>query len=228
MAVPELNFKLHVPDSQDDVAEGDMESLFPHTPRNDSSWFGTEPSADLIEQALRPGHCAVPEGDLRDWMHRRIAKIGHAFNEAGDTLMAHTWFECAYASKAGSADLLSAVNMRLKLGQWAMAEQLYKHIVKMDLSESQREVWLQFARSRRAQPGVGRSPKCLALCPATVHLPCRDPRALPCAAPDPHRAAPFGRWRSASWLRWWHSKAGAHRRAPGWAHRMPGPSSLHF
>ena len=178
MAVPELNFKLHVPDSQDDVAEGDMESLFPHTPRNDSSWFGTEPSADLIEQALRPGHCAVPEGDLRDWMHRRIAKIGHAFNEAGDTLMAHTWFECAYASKAGSADLLSAVNMRLKLGQWAMAEQLYKHIVKMDLSESQREVWLQsLARAEPSQESGGvpsawpcALPQCT--CPAVIPARC--------------------------------------------------------
>lgn len=140
MAVPELNFQLHLP--TDGVAEGDagMESLFPHTPRNDDSWFGHEPSADLIEQALRPGHCSVPEGELRDWMHRRIAKAGHAFNEAGDTLMSHTWFECAYSAKGGSADLLSAVNMRLKLGQWAMAEQLYKHIVRMDLSESQREV----------------------------------------------------------------------------------------
>ena len=73
-------------------------------------------------------------------MHRRLTAIGHTSNEAGNTLMAHTWFECAYAAKASSGDLLSATNMRLKLGQWALADELYKQIVRMELSDAQREV----------------------------------------------------------------------------------------
>ena len=99
MAVPTLNFTLHVAPT-DDVAEGegDMDSLFPHTPRNDASWFEADPPAELIEQCLRPGHCVVPEGEVCEWFHRKLAQLGHAFNEVGNTLMAHTWFECAYAA----------------------------------------------------------------------------------------------------------------------------------
>jgi hypothetical protein len=141
MAVPTLNFTLHVAPT-DDVAEGegDMDSLFPHTPRNDASWFEADPPAELIEQCLRPGHCVVPEGEVCEWFHRKLAQLGHAFNEVGNTLMAHTWFECAYAARASSADLISAANMRLKLGQWALVEQLYLQIVRMVLTDAQREI----------------------------------------------------------------------------------------
>jgi hypothetical protein len=141
MAIPTLNFTLHVAPT-DDVAEGegDMDSLFPHTPRNDASWFEADPPAELIEQCLRPGHCVVPEGEVCEWFHRKLAQLGHAFNEVGNTLMAHTWFECAYAARASSADLISAANMRLKLGQWALVEQLYLQIVRMVLTDAQREI----------------------------------------------------------------------------------------
>ena len=84
MAIPTLNFTLHVAPT-DDVAEGegDMDSLFPHTPRNDASWFEADPPAELIEQCLRPGHCVVPEGEVCEWFHRKLAQLGHAFNEVG-------------------------------------------------------------------------------------------------------------------------------------------------
>ena len=139
--IPPLSFNLHVPQAVD-VAEGDddIESLFPHTPRGDSSWFDAAPSAELIEQCLRPGHCCVPEGEVRDWMRRRLAQLGHAFNEGTNYLMAHTLFECAYAANSSVIDLISAANMRLKLGQWALVEQLYQQILSMELNDMQREV----------------------------------------------------------------------------------------
>lgn len=138
---PGFTFTLHIPPEQSNVAEGDeIESLFPHTPRHDASWFEAEPAAELIEQCLRPGHCGLPEGELREWLHRRLVQVGHAFNERGYSLMAHTWFECGYAVKASAVELISSANMRLKLGQWALVEQLYRQIVRMELSSAQREV----------------------------------------------------------------------------------------
>eukprot|EP00322_Chrysochromulina_rotalis_P003270 CAMPEP_0115851200 /NCGR_PEP_ID=MMETSP0287-20121206/12359_1 /TAXON_ID=412157 /ORGANISM="Chrysochromulina rotalis, Strain UIO044" /LENGTH=303 /DNA_ID=CAMNT_0003305225 /DNA_START=18 /DNA_END=929 /DNA_ORIENTATION=+ len=140
-AIPSLSFTLHTP-AVEDVAEGDdeMDSLFPHTPRHHASWFEAEPAAELIEQCLRPGHCGLPDDETREWLHRRLAQLGHAFNDAGNHLMAHTWFESAYAANATVVDLISAANMRLKLGQWALVEQLYKQIMRMELNDGQREV----------------------------------------------------------------------------------------
>lgn len=132
-------FALHIPT---EVAEGDdeMDIAFPHTPRHDASWHDAEPAAELIEQCLRPGHCGAPEGDVRDWLHRRLVQLGHATNDRDQTLMAHTWFECAYAARASVAELISSTNMRLKLGQWALVDEVYKQILQMALSDAQREV----------------------------------------------------------------------------------------
>ena len=139
--VPTLNFTLHAPPSNDVAeVEDDMDSLFPHTPRHDGSWFEAEPSAELIEQCLRPGHCCIPEGEVCNWLHRHLVQLGHAANESGEIIMAQTWFECAYAVEANCVDLISAANMRLKLGQWATAEHIYQEILRMELSATQREV----------------------------------------------------------------------------------------
>ena len=138
---PEPRFSIHIPQKVAGVAEGDdnMDSLFPHTPRHDQTWYEAEPAAELIEQCLRPGHCALDEGDMRDWLHKRLATLGHAANDAGSTLMAQTWFECSYAAKGEVTALLSSTNMRFKLGQWSLAQQLYTNILSMELTEPQRE-----------------------------------------------------------------------------------------
>mmetsp|Transcript_34091 Transcript_34091/g.67884 ORF Transcript_34091/g.67884 Transcript_34091/m.67884 type:complete len:306 (-) Transcript_34091:650-1567(-) len=136
-----LTFSLHIPAVPAEMVEAeDIDVAFSHTPRGHPSWFEAEPAAELIEQCLRPGHCSMPEGEARDWLHRRLVHLGHAANDRDETLMAHTWFECAYATKASVVELISSANMRLKLGQWTLVEQLYKQIVQMELSEAQREV----------------------------------------------------------------------------------------
>ena len=123
------------------VADGVAAHLFPYTPRHDSAWFESEPVPHLIEQCLRPRHCGLPaDGEEREWLHPRLMQLGHAFNQRGESLMAHTCFECGYAVKPGVVELMSSSNMRLKLGQWALVESIYRRIVTMALTREQREV----------------------------------------------------------------------------------------
>ena len=111
-----------------------------HVPRQDGSWYAANPVPELIERCLRPGHCGLPEDEVRDWLHRRLMQLGHAANTRDQVLMAHTYFECAYATKASTLELMSATNMRLKLGQWGVAQGIYGRIVCMDLTEAERQV----------------------------------------------------------------------------------------
>lgn len=185
-----IQFKLNIPPPED-VAEVDdnMESIFPHTPRHDSAWFDNEPSAELVEQCLRPGRGseALPE-PARDWMHRKLAAAGHAANEHGDFLMAQTWFECAYASKSNIADLISAANMRLKLGQWSLVEQLYKNIMRMELNQEQRAVRaISHANNTHRSCACPYTAACSPLC-------CADLRAQAW-----RRGRPQGRERATAW-----------------------------
>ena len=138
-------FRLHLDTAgtATDPAEvdDDQESIFPHTPRLDDRCFETTVSEALVVECVRPGSCAVPaEAPERDFLHRRCVQIGHASNERKETLMAHSWFQCAYACKASMTELLSATNMRLNLGQWYLCRQLYAHIIGLELTPEQREI----------------------------------------------------------------------------------------
>ena len=122
-------FKLHL----DAVAtvEDDQESLFPHTPRLDDRCFESKVDETLVVECVRPGSCTLIAGSPeRDFVHRRCAVLGHASNQRKELLMAHSWFQCAYACKANLTELLSSTNMRLNLGQWHLAESLYEYILK--------------------------------------------------------------------------------------------------
>ena len=124
-----------------DVADGDeeQESLFPHTPRLDDRCFEPAVPETLVLQCMRPGSCGVANGTAdREWLHRRCVGLGHASNERKELLMAHSWFQCAYACKGGMTELLSSTNMRLNLGQWHLCDKLYANILGVELSEEQR------------------------------------------------------------------------------------------
>ena len=112
----------------------------PYTPRHSSKWYERDPSPELVQQCLRPGHCGLRREEERDWLHGKLVSLGHAFNERGELLMAQAWFQCSYAIKPTPSNLLSAANMRLKLGQHALAEELYRRIVRMELHDEQREM----------------------------------------------------------------------------------------
>ena len=118
------------------VASSDEAST---TPRHDP-YHDPDPRPELVEQCIRPRHCSLAEGDAREWMHRRLSHLGHVFNERGATYMACVWFELSFAARPDAvAELISAINMRMKLGQWALVEALYRRIVRMDLSKEERD-----------------------------------------------------------------------------------------
>ena len=123
------------------VTASDGDALHPHTPRFDESWFATADEVDglgLVAEAMRPGLCGLPDSREREWLQKRLTMLGHRTNDAGHYLMAHTWFECAYAAKADYASLLSSVNMRMRMGQLGLAKQLYSHILALpDLADAQ-------------------------------------------------------------------------------------------
>ena len=109
------------------------------SPRHDP-YHDPDPRPELVEQCIQPRHCSLAEGDAREWMHRRLSHLGHVFNERGATYMACVWFELSFAARPDAvAELISAINMRMKLGQWALVEALYRRIVRMDLSKEERD-----------------------------------------------------------------------------------------
>ena len=99
-----------------------------------------DPTPELVTQCLRPGHCPLPDGGVRDWLHRQLLALGHASNNLGHFWMARTWFDCSFAVTPGASELMSSANMRLKLGELVLVQQLYERIVRMDLTKSQRKL----------------------------------------------------------------------------------------
>ena len=132
--------KLHLPVDEVAVGGDDQPSLFPHTPRLDDRCFDKKPDEGLVVECLRPGTSAALEESERDWMQKRLVGLGHAANDRNQLLMAHSWFQCAYATRGSLTELLSSTNMRLKLGQWHLCEQIYQHVLTLELTEPQMEV----------------------------------------------------------------------------------------
>lgn len=121
------------------VGDEDQESIFPHTPRLDDRCFDAAVPEDLVIECVRPGSCAVPtESPERILLHRACTQLGHASNERSELLMAHSWFQCAYACKGSMTELLSSTNMRLNLGQWHLCRAMYAHILSLELTPEQR------------------------------------------------------------------------------------------
>ena len=123
-----------------DTADG-ADAAMPHTPRYEPSWFYQELPAEMIEQCLRPRSRGGIDDAAAGWLHKHLVALGHAANGRAAHFMAHSWFECAYDLKDGAAELLSSINMRLRLGQATLAKHLYARVLASHtLTEAQREV----------------------------------------------------------------------------------------
>ena len=77
---------------------------------------------------MRPFACELPtfEGE---WLVSRLQRLGLRACERRHYLAALSCFECAFGVAGGTAYLLSATNMRLNLGQWGLARELYKRVL---------------------------------------------------------------------------------------------------
>ena len=118
-------------------SESSTDDSGPTTPLQDCN---VEPRPALVEQCLRPRHCSLPEGDAREWMHRRLSHLGHVFSERGAHYMACVWFELSFAAKPEAfPELINAVDMRMKLGQWKLADTLYRRLLRMELTKEERD-----------------------------------------------------------------------------------------
>ena len=65
----------------------------------------------------------------RALLHRTLLSLGHESNTAGHHFVALACFEAAYQIKDDMAALLSAVNMRLKLGQIDVVIAVYSRLL---------------------------------------------------------------------------------------------------
>ena len=96
--------------------EADVVGLVAHVLRPRLLW--QEPSLRTADSALLVRHCLA---------------MGRDANAAGKHALAHAFFESAYnvrSSDVGS--LLSAINMRLRLGQYTLAAALYARLIDED------------------------------------------------------------------------------------------------
>ena len=123
------------------VAEGDGAEAMPHTPRYEPSWFYQDIPREMIDQCVRPRSRGGIEQVAASWLHKQLVALGHAANARSCHFMAHSWFECAYNVKDNASELLSSINMRLRLGQVTLASKLYEHVLQqVRLTDAQREV----------------------------------------------------------------------------------------
>jgi len=129
------------------VAEGDGIDAMPHTPRHEPSWFYQEVPSEMIDQCLRPRSRGGIDEAAALWLHKHLVALGHAANARSCHFMAHSWFECAYGLKDSTPELISSINMRLRLGQATLAKQLYERVLQQRevaliymLTDAQREV----------------------------------------------------------------------------------------
>ena len=96
------------------------------------------PTPKIISQV--PTAAFTGPAEARDKMAVQLINKGKEANAAGEFATACACFESAYALAMRVGMLVSAANMRLKLGQWALVEQLYLQIVRMVLTDAQREI----------------------------------------------------------------------------------------
>ena len=185
-------FRLNIPEQTNDVADADpeQESLFPHTPRLDDRCFEDSVPESLVVECVRPGSCGVPqESGEREFLHRRCVQLGHASNERKELLMAHSWFQCAYACKGSMTELLSSTNMRLNLGQTHLCEKLYSHIMGLDLSDEQKALTQRKHGEAKARIQAAGPAKGAAVASSSQRLSAADELAELIAAPAANASA---------------------------------------
>ena len=88
--------------------------------------------AVLVAHQLRPrvrlGAPRLRAHD-RELLHRHLCQLGHIANSEGRHTLACAFFESAYNVKDDISDLVSAVNMRLKAGQYTLAALVYDRLL---------------------------------------------------------------------------------------------------
>lgn len=111
------------------------------TVTHEPSWTWANVGSALCDHALRP-RCRLPLTMQHETiLHQWLLYLGRAANENSEHVMAHAYFESAYNCKDDISALLSATNMRLKLGQLSLVQAMYKRL----LTEPQ---WLLKAQQR--------------------------------------------------------------------------------
>ena len=125
----------------------ETETGLAHTPRYEPSWFYQEVPSEMVDRCLRVRSRGGLDEAATLWLHKHLVALGHAANAHSCHFMAHSWFECAYALKDGASELISSINMRLRLGQATLAKQLYERVLQQRevalifmLTDAQREV----------------------------------------------------------------------------------------
>ena len=107
----------------------ETETGLAHTPRYEPSWFYQEVPSEMVDRCLRARSRGGIDEAAALWLHKHLVAFGHAANAHSCHFMAHSWFECAYGLKDGAPELISSINMRLRLGQATLAKQLYERVL---------------------------------------------------------------------------------------------------
>ena len=122
----------------------ETETGLAHTPRYEPSWFYQEVPSEMVDRCLRARSRGGIDEAAALWLHKHLVAFGHAANAHSCHFMAHSWFECAYGLKDGAPELISSINMRLRLGQATLAKQLYERVLQQ--REVPRSKWVDGAQ----------------------------------------------------------------------------------
>ena len=180
------------------------------------------PNAAVLRRRRDGARVAVPAAARRnhnlasskvDWLHRRLLACGHDANVrshhfAGGLLVRGR----GERFKEGMPELISSINMRLKLGQCTLAKHLYERVPLMQLTDAQIEVAARKLGAARRSPSAPRRgwpgefasmqdevTQIFALPPATmaeVSLP-EKAKMLPMMRAEGHRANKGGDFEAA-------------------------------
>ena len=102
------------------------------TTTHEPSWMWKAAGDSLVDHVLRPrvrlGPPTIQKSEA-ELIYRQCVVLGHAANAHERYLLAQSCFESAYQAKEDSTAFISAINMRLKMGQCTLACSLYQRLL---------------------------------------------------------------------------------------------------
>ena len=102
------------------------------TTTHEPSWMWKAAGDSLVDHVLRPrvrlGPPTIQKSEA-ELIYRQCVVLGHAANAHERYLLAQSCFESAYQAKEDPAAFISAINMRLKMGQCTLACSVYQRLL---------------------------------------------------------------------------------------------------
>ncbi len=102
-----------------------------------ADWMYSALGSELVSHVFRPRRRPRLPQFERTLLFDSLVRLGHEANEGGAHYLALAFFESAYNLSAASSAFISATNMRLRLGQFALAMAIYDRLLQLPVAEGE-------------------------------------------------------------------------------------------